>query len=142
MNQRSAVQIIVKYLMLLAPFLIAFAFLLIIQQVEDPLRNAYTQGSTTPNSHVESMVRQRVSILTILEIFALTLIIRPWQFPWKVNRFLFAEAIFLIWGGVILALSMHMGALMAYHAMGMMVLVGGILPIVIIALFIRNMVSQ
>lgn len=143
-DRETIIKTTLKYFMLVSPWLLAFVLLLVIQQAEEPLRNAYgyAQNGTTPTPGAESHVRDRVSIMVILEIFALTLIVRPWDFPWRVGRFLLAEVVFLMWGSVIVAMSMHMGALMAYHALGIMVLLGLFLPICVIVLFMRDLLIE
>jgi len=125
--------------MLVAPFLLAMALIVSIQTVDHPSspNRAYQATSSDQMAHAEGRLRDRVSIMVLFEILALTLIIRPWEFPWSAVRFLFAEVALLPWGALVIPMSMHMGRLMAYHALAMMGLLGFVIPLCIVSLGTR-----
>ena len=125
--------------MLFAPFLFAVTLLLAIQTMDEPVipANPNAQITSSPEN-MSSTMKDRVSIMVILEVFAFSLIVRPWEFPWETTRFVIAEVLFMLWGALVIPMAMHGGRLLAIHALGLMGLLAFVLPVCILTLFIRR----
>lgn len=129
--------------LLAAPLLLAVLLAIAVHYVPDPRGNDYglhREGRTATRAE-EQIVQARVAMLVVLEVFALTLLVRPWEFPWRARRWLAAFVLFVPWSGFMMAIAMHSGRLMALHAL---ILAGAVwcLAPVIIVLGVRSLVER
>ena len=131
-----------RYALLLAPMLLALTLVIGIQRFPAPLRNefpVYWSASPPPDLAArEAMLRDRVTIAALLELFVITLLVRPWEFPWRARRWGIAGAVLFVWSGFMLALAQHGGRLLAWHALALAGLALTVFPLVTVLLLARH----
>lgn len=129
--------------LLVAPLILAILLAVAVHQVPEPRGNDYglhREGRKATRAE-EQIVQARVAMLVVLEVFALTLLVRPWEFPWRARRWLAAFVVFVPWSGFMMAIAMHSGRLMALHALTLAGVVWVLLPVTIV-LGIRSLVAR
>lgn len=145
---RSAQSTIARKLLiaflLAAPFILALGLAVAVLKCPEPLGNSYShhRSGRVASALEEDVVRARMAMLVCLEVFALTLIIRPWEFPWRGWRWLAAFALFTPWSGLMMAMAMHTGRLMALHGLILAGVVIGILGPATFVLGVRALIRS
>ncbi len=136
-------QLLLRFLLLLAPFLLALGLAVAVLRCPEPLGNSYAlhRSGRVASAGEEDVVRARMAMLVVLEVFALTLIVRPWEFPWRARRWLAALVIFVPWSGLMMAMAMHTGRLMALHGLILPGVVTFVIGPVTLVLGVRSLVG-
>lgn len=130
-----------RLLWLLAPLLLAAALVAAIHRLPDPLANEYrSRASEAPELRAarEATVRARISLLVVFEIFAAALLLRPWERSRRIRRLVALEFLLVPLTGLMMALAMHTGRLLALHAIVLMALAGLLVPFAILAATVRE----
>ena len=123
-RSRAIAGAVLQVALLLAPMALAFGLVWGIQQVREPLRNAYPPAQAERESAElnaalsaaqANLMRDRTTIAVLLELFVLTLLVRPWEFPWRARRWGAAGALLAFWSAFMFAAAQHSGRLFALH---------------------------
>lgn len=115
----AVARVLLRVALLLAPFLLALGLAVAVLRCPEPLGNNYAlhRSGRVASVGEEELVRARMAMLVVLEVFALTLLVLPWEFPWRARRWAVAFFIFVPWSGFMMAMAMHAGRLMALHGL-------------------------
>lgn len=124
---------------ILLPVVLLLVASILIQLSPRPLRNSYPPSSITIER--EETVRDRMTIAVAIEILVMSLILQPWRFPWTLTRFVIGEAVLFVWSGLMGAIAMHGGALLALHALVLMAISLFFLPGMILVLIGRKILE-
>lgn len=130
--------------MLIAPLTLAVILVVGIEKFPSPLMNSYPYHNQTPAEIMQGdrLVRDRLSMAVLMELFTLTVLIRPWDFPWRARRWFVATMVLFPWSAILFASAMHGGRLLALHAMVLTGFCFFVMPLVTFVLAARTLAAR